>query len=244
MKTKLDRFISVLAKICRGILICIVVACLIGGIYACYSEYNSKVSRSIKGAQASCNSNLRQMGLGMAEYAQDYNNCYPPTGHWAAAIYPYIKATGVFQCPADPNQPHNKTYPLSYAMNSNAQGLDINSNPDRSMTVLLCEYASFNVDMTNPNDKAIYPKTDGVSKTPIGTWGNLMQLGVESAPSTTRHDPRLMFLTLDGHVKFLKPEQASGGENAVSKTSIDPSHLHAAGSEALGTKYKLTFSAK
>jgi prepilin-type N-terminal cleavage/methylation domain-containing protein/prepilin-type processing-associated H-X9-DG protein len=59
--------------------------------------------------RASCQSNLKQIGLGFIQYAQDYderlpNNDYAwnTTGsiNWDEAIFPYVKSTQVFACPS------------------------------------------------------------------------------------------------------------------------------------------------
>ncbi len=68
--------------------------------------------------RTSCLSNLKQIGLGIAQYTQDYDERAPnvwfsPTsnvnisnlgaGHykWMDAIFPYIKSEQVFNCPSD-----------------------------------------------------------------------------------------------------------------------------------------------
>lgn len=67
--------------------------------------------------KTSCQSNLKQMGLGMMQYTQDYDEYYPLAFHrvasntgnfqlqgnevgWAWVIQPYIKSTQVFHCPS------------------------------------------------------------------------------------------------------------------------------------------------
>jgi prepilin-type processing-associated H-X9-DG protein len=62
---------------------------------------------------ASCESNLKQLALGVLQYVQDYDEHYP--GGWQnvagsttqlmcmAAIYPYVKNIQVYHCPSDPN---------------------------------------------------------------------------------------------------------------------------------------------
>jgi prepilin-type N-terminal cleavage/methylation domain-containing protein/prepilin-type processing-associated H-X9-DG protein len=58
-----------------------------------------------KARQASCASNEKQLGLGILQYVQDYDEVYPAsnggiaTGNWGQQIYPYVKSTGVFACP-------------------------------------------------------------------------------------------------------------------------------------------------
>jgi prepilin-type N-terminal cleavage/methylation domain-containing protein/prepilin-type processing-associated H-X9-DG protein len=65
--------------------------------------------------RSSCQSNLKQIGLGLIQYAQDYDELQPKeafngTGpsdasldkyKWMDAIYPYIKSEQVFKCPSD-----------------------------------------------------------------------------------------------------------------------------------------------
>ena len=64
--------------------------------------------------KASCVSNLKQLGLGVGMYTQDYDGTYPywnwGTNYggrgnmqslWHVAIFPYVKNTGVYSCPSD-----------------------------------------------------------------------------------------------------------------------------------------------
>nr|CAA9213551.1 hypothetical protein AVDCRST_MAG63-103 [uncultured Armatimonadetes bacterium] len=70
-----------------------------------------------KARQASCASNLRQIGLALLQYVQDEDETLPvawygPNGHlpsdpalgrykWMDALHPYVKADGLFRCPDD-----------------------------------------------------------------------------------------------------------------------------------------------
>ena len=66
--------------------------------------------------RASCQSNLKQIGLGLLQYTQDYDDRTPrswfgPNGDatnaaagrykWMDAIYPYVKSDQLFVCPSD-----------------------------------------------------------------------------------------------------------------------------------------------
>jgi prepilin-type N-terminal cleavage/methylation domain-containing protein/prepilin-type processing-associated H-X9-DG protein len=70
-----------------------------------------------KARTATCTSNLKQLGLGMVMYAQDYDETFPQwkwdqeynagslhknngTTLWWNAIYPYVKNVGVYACPS------------------------------------------------------------------------------------------------------------------------------------------------
>ena len=57
--------------------------------------------------RSSCQSNMKQLGLGFAQYTQDYDEkiasgTYNNYGlSWTCNIYPYVKSLGVFTCPSD-----------------------------------------------------------------------------------------------------------------------------------------------
>jgi prepilin-type N-terminal cleavage/methylation domain-containing protein/prepilin-type processing-associated H-X9-DG protein len=58
--------------------------------------------------RSSCQSNVKQIMLGVAQYTQDYDETYPPIGiqlsteiNYFRLIHPYIKSTQVMVCPSD-----------------------------------------------------------------------------------------------------------------------------------------------
>ena len=69
--------------------------------------------------RSSCLSNMKQMGLGLMQYTQDYDEKYPCPGNtsyggenrnddgsadkasWRQKIYPYVKSTQLFSCPSN-----------------------------------------------------------------------------------------------------------------------------------------------
>ena len=64
--------------------------------------------------RASCQSNLKQIGLGVMQYTQDYDEKWTPiySGGWAGyyrwmdMVQPYTKSTQVFDCPSDSDSTH------------------------------------------------------------------------------------------------------------------------------------------
>lgn len=65
-----------------------------------------------KARQASCQSNLKQLALGIGMYVQDYDETFPFTVDWTISgsywgwhdmIYPYVKNAQVFDCPSAPS---------------------------------------------------------------------------------------------------------------------------------------------
>ena len=87
--------------------------------------------------RSSCQSNLKQIGLGILQYNQDYDEKYPlaRTGNfaingtnnaeapWQATIQPYVKSIQLFKCPSNTsdaklsytNNGTGDTIPVSYA---------------------------------------------------------------------------------------------------------------------------------
>ncbi len=82
--------------------------------------------------KTSCMSNMKQMGLGIIQYAQDYDEKYPQgyfykdnagdtQGYvqWSGSVRPYLKSDQLFVCPSDPSgglpptNPHDPTYSFS-----------------------------------------------------------------------------------------------------------------------------------
>lgn len=53
------------------------------------------------GRRASCQSNLKQLGLGVMQYVQDYDERMPHTvGDWKLNLQPYLKSDQIMNCPS------------------------------------------------------------------------------------------------------------------------------------------------
>ena len=126
-----------------------------------------------KARAISCLSNMKQLGLAVAQYTQDFDET-EPNGYnkfgaengWASQIFPYVKSVAAFACPDDSsigNQSVGEVKSTSYGLNSNfginpypatptvamAQTLAAFAAP--SNTVMLFEVANANwVDITAP----------------------------------------------------------------------------------------------
>ncbi len=83
-------------------------------------------SAKVKALQAKCTSNLRQIGLGMQMYADDYRGYLPETTHgnptnvsWIYTLAPYVgKVDAIRICPSDPQRQLRLTNnAASYPMN-------------------------------------------------------------------------------------------------------------------------------
>jgi prepilin-type N-terminal cleavage/methylation domain-containing protein/prepilin-type processing-associated H-X9-DG protein len=141
--------------------------------------------------RTACLSNMKQLGLALVQYNQDYDEKFPcgaldtdGTGHWgrgwAGQIYTYVKSQAVYKCPddstgvyVDPNNASNIAQPLSYAANLNLLETTYNKPSAASLailnapasTVCLCEFFGFDVFLTNPAEGASQVVT-GVNSLP------------------------------------------------------------------------------
>jgi prepilin-type N-terminal cleavage/methylation domain-containing protein/prepilin-type processing-associated H-X9-DG protein len=124
-----------------------------------------------KARQSSCANNMKQLGLGIVMYTQDFDEKLPygqansstDAAGWAAQIFSEIKSTGVYKCPDDstaavtgitvtgPNGAQNNVnlVPISYALNSNlAGGQVLGAIISTSSTVSLTEVSGVTGDPT------------------------------------------------------------------------------------------------
>jgi len=148
-----------------------------------------------KARQISCASNLKQLGLGFAQYTQDADEKYPcgtapstdvrnygqGTG-WAGEIYPYIKSDGVYICPDDSYEDFSYGYNQNIATGGTgvvpgaAASLADFTSP--TQTVLLDEVMCWSSGYTQ------HPSTPNETQSPIadglpwnGTVGQMCNLG-------------------------------------------------------------------
>ena len=92
--------------------------------------------------QSSCASNEKQLGIGLMQYTNDYDELFPPGNEvrtgvtsvtgctattvsasdgagWAGQLYSYVRNTQVFACPDDTTKATAPNYVLSYLYNIN-----------------------------------------------------------------------------------------------------------------------------
>ncbi len=223
--------------------------------------------------RASCQSNLKQLGLAIIQYQQDADEKFPSGNNakgyeggvgWAGQIYQYVKSTGVFKCPDDPTgngipggsataliTPDGSNQlaevspdkappvPVSYAYNGHLGGLNGPSGSNAvslaavnapASTAMLSEVQGAVADVTNPaenesnsfymqgSDPAHGYPYYGMAGKQAGDYGGQSVVGPTGNyyvpnPARTVHNNGSDWLACDGHVKFLRAGQVSGGYN-------------------------------
>lgn len=146
------------------------------------------------GRRASCQSNLKQIGLGFLQYTQDYDERFPParassSSGWADLLQPYVKSQQLFQCEKAPNGSAN-TFTTDYFYNRRLARLTMDKLFSPAVTLM---------------------SGDGADNAP--TWNSWTNLPADALTNTDspsqRHLGFANYGFADGHVKALKPDRIS-----------------------------------
>ncbi|HLK56805.1 MAG TPA: hypothetical protein VKU00_09585 [Chthonomonadaceae bacterium] len=104
----------------------------------------------------SCMSHIKQLGLALILYSQDYDNRLPRAGDWMDATYPYSKNRNVYRCPdLQPARPKD----FGYAFNSTFANRAMTAISDPWQEILL-------YDSTNLSWNANAPGLTGMANPP------------------------------------------------------------------------------
>ena len=176
--------------------------------------------------RASCQSNLKQITLGILMYVQDYDEHYPmyrvpasstdyaarPFG-WADALQPYTKSTQILQCPSDssgPDSTPSSSGYSDYAYNLWVGGWDSSKNTGLSLATLTEPSLTVLVSDHTTGSAAAYL----VGAEPYSSAGRLsapVDTGIaELPPGAVRHLDGVNFSFADGHVKWFKGNTTTG----------------------------------
>lgn len=83
--------------------------------------------------QEASQSNLKQLSIGILQYAHDHDDKLPDADKWVTQIMPYVQSEAVFRDPAAPGQK------WGYAFNHTLSGIALDDLDDPAATVLLFE---------------------------------------------------------------------------------------------------------
>jgi len=95
---------------------------------------------------SNCQSNLKQIELGMMQYTQDYDERFPMGHNWIDALQPYTKSEQIFKCPALGAPGNGYAYNSRFsqksmaAVNEVARTIDLYETSNRARNV----FAPFN----------------------------------------------------------------------------------------------------
>ena len=168
-----------------------------------------------RGRRTVCQSNLKQIALAMQQYVQENDGQYssdPSSAKWAAVVLPYLKTTQVFYCP-DSTVDH----PAFQAANIGADPEAVDYTYDDAwLNTFLPPYPTKNIQGARESmlatPSSIRLNEDAVWITPDGVWhdgrdGPKSSCG-HSVGGSNIHSGAGNYSYVDGHVKWLTPEEA------------------------------------
>ncbi len=184
--------------------------------------------------RAACQSNLKQIGLGVLQYVQDYDEKLPPSVHDDAAgprtyvwldINPYEKSSQIWVCPSDTFD--RSAVPITKTLGGfgNPPGANI------LFSSYLCNYGVLKIASAGGDtiSTAAFDNTSeritlGEQKgdvTPVSAYNGIYDPAIEAATKWPRLEQERHFggsdyLFLDGHVKWLK------GKDGTQSTTTTP----------------------
>lgn len=191
--------------------------------------------------RSSCQSNLKQVALGLLQYTQDYDERFlsivSPAGAgspygWAGLVQPYIKSTQIYKCPSgdgdqqdDPSM-DNYTY---YQYNRNLANFATETPPNVGRLIAILAKPSQTVMFVDGSGARARANTNGcnngfrdltgadVCPTTGSALGPALLYSDTSSPdpngrdAANRHLGGVNFAFTDGHVKWFKAGEAFAG---------------------------------
>ncbi len=189
--------------------------------------------------RSSCQSNMKQIGLGLLQYTQDYDEKFPQGQDtskrgrgWAGAALPYIKSAQIFVCPSDTKTP-NANPQISYAFNT-AITFPINgyNSPSiaafnaTSLTVMCFEATNVTWDPKTDAEITYSPAGDGYNGDIVSGARYATGYMADKGGGTSnyddpkgRHLETSNWLFVDGHVKSMRGDKISAGLAAPTSTT-------------------------
>jgi len=177
--------------------------------------------------RASCQSNLKQIGLGILQYAQDFDERFPlavtggtstPVG-WADAIQPFLKSTQIYQCPSETTDPNSD--PVSYGYSDYWYNAVLsrtsNTTGPNNVSVPISVVANATLTVMNGDGVAgsAASRSNGNTSggnTDVNNPGLTSATGfADSAYIVNRHLEGCVLSFVDGHVKWYKTNPGGSG---------------------------------
>ena len=126
--------------------------------------------------RASCQSNLKRIGLGLMQYAQDYDEKLPLAKPWIDVLQPYIESEQIFNCPSLPKGGH-----YGYAYNSKLSNKNVQLLPNTAETVSIYETSILKRNAYGMGENRAFRHLDGANYAFVD--GHVKWFGKSATPS-------------------------------------------------------------
>lgn len=176
-----------------------------------------------KARQSACQSNLKQIGLGLLQYAQDYDETMPVFINFNVGTYtpwqldPYIKVQsntssekrGIWRCPSDGRSALTNSYGYNYLrlgrFSTATTGYFNEDGNNKPANLASLQEPTRTVAFMDAIDLIRTPYAVATQGSPdtVGAWHQASKAWAQVGAQVTNADPaaRVMVLWCDGHVK-------------------------------------------
>lgn len=202
-------------------LVVIAIICLLAAIlFPVFNRVRENARRT------TCISNLTQIGLGLAQYLQDYDEQFPMSEynyeadttkkiHWRHLILPYVKATQIFQCPSNPRRTSREVAFGPYPAIPSQYALNNNFVPNTGNIHLS--------GITKPSTRIFLAETmDGGWRTMFSNWGSIGNESLAADKMFAGHLQTMTLLFADGHAKSMRPSMTGVPVNLWGRMNDSP----------------------
>ena len=178
--------------------------------------------------RSSCQSNLKQIGLGIIQYSQDYDEMQPrtifgssggsnwPTNYkWMDAVYSYVKSTQIFRCPSEPSttnvykfagdMPGTTSFFFgSYIYNNAYWGYGGLSPSNKKLSIIESPTTTAWVLEQTDTSQIEASWQDAAANPTLSTYNGYRSLPTPAGDIAERHLETTTVLYCDGHVKSVR----------------------------------------
>ena len=199
--------------------------------------------------RASCQSNLKQLGIAVTQYVQDFDEKYPrvygsgkpgDVVGWGDSIQPFLKSTQIFHCPDDSGatsvDPAN-TSSNSYAVNAFISYYDAGLNGQIGQSLSIFQQPASTImilDNDTYNASAGIPYYVDATNNGFNCNGIILAkraagdpacggVALSTNPKTYgRHNDGANYAFFDSHVKWVRPTVLYGGSTLFAGSNNNP----------------------
>ncbi len=163
--------------------------------------------------RSSCQSNLKQIGIGLSMYTQDYDESWPAEGYsnsggWFDIMQPYIKSTQVLRCPSSQIPGTNRTY-FANEVNAPSSATDTTQGPFNTWGLIGKKESEF----VSPTTTISVVEGNELAN---GYWNFRIAHSAYKDMLFAGHLSTSNFLFCDGHVKALRAGSVLSGPDGGS----------------------------
>ena len=180
-----------------------------------------------KARTSSCSSNVKQIMLGLLQYAQDYDERWPWAAwnngntlgnHWMVATYPYTSSDQLWVCPSAQSVMHNSGSWPGWNGICNRAGYGWNEDAQNNTVMAECKHPAQTYILADRGDDQCF--------TTWFNWRGRMQMTWLNGNVPGPHTDGKNIGFADGHVKWMKSESITAREVPSDQPAYDPNAVN------------------